>query len=299
MQSLGVLLIVMSLVFFVGRAIGDPAYIVLGPERLPDDYVRLRDSLGLNDPILEQYARFIAGASSGDFGESYWQKTSAFALAVSRVPATLFLALTALLIAVPTAIILGAVAASRPRSLVDRIVNVMTLVGTSTVDFWLALILILIFAVHLQVLPTSGYSGVEYVLLPAMTLALRPLGRIAQITRSSMLDELAKPYVVMGRAKGLTDRRIIFGHCLRNALIPITTLGSDEFLSLMNGAIVVEIIFAWPGIGSLLIQAIQRRDLPLVEATVFVIAVVVIATNVFVDVAYRRINPLIRTGRTT
>jgi peptide/nickel transport system permease protein len=214
------------------------------------------------------------------------------------VPATLFLALAALLIAVPTAIILGALAASRPRSLVDRVVNVITLAGASMVDFWLALILILVFAVHLQVLPTSGYGDLRFVLLPAITLAMRPLGRIAQITRSAMLEELAKPYVVMGRAKGLTDRRIILGHCLRNALIPITTLGSDEFLSLMNGAIVVEIIFAWPGVGSLLVQAIQRRDLPLVEATVFVIAVIVIATNGFVDIAYRRINPIIRTGRT-
>lgn len=293
-QSLGVLLLVLTLVFLVGRLIGDPAYVILGPERMPEDYERLRESLGLNDALVVQYSDFITGAAVGDFGDSFWQKIPAFGLALERLPATLYLAFTTLILAVPLAIFVGSIAAWRPRSAFDRIVNVASLGGASVVDFWLGLMLILVFAVQFGVLPTSGFDGPEYVVLPAMTLALRPFGRIAQITRSAMLDELAKPYVALARAKGLRESRVVFNDCLRNALIPIVTLGADEFLGLMNGAVVVETIFAWPGVGQLLIQAIERRDLPLVESAVFIIAAVVVITNVLVDLAYLRMNPSIR-----
>ena len=154
--------------------------------------------------------------------------------------------------------------------------------------------LILIFSVQLGWLPTSGYGGVQYIILPAVVLAVSPLGRVAQITRSAMLDEMSKPYIRAARAKGMSRRQAIFRHGLKNAFVPIITMAGDETTSVLNGAVVIEAVFAWPGVGLLLIQAIQRRDLPLIEATVLVVAVLVIVTNVLVDIAYAYLNPRIR-----
>jgi peptide/nickel transport system permease protein len=216
--------------------------------------------------------------------------------ALSRVPATLHLAFATALIAIPTAIAIGTISAIRPRSFADRLLTVISLGGVSTAEFWLGLMLILLFAVQLGWLPTSGYGGLEHTLLPALTLAFRPIGRIAQVARGAMLDEMSKAYVTTARSKGLSERVCTFGHAFRNAAIPILTLAGDETASLLNGAVVVETVFGWAGIGSLLIQSIGRRDLPLIEATVFVISIMIITLNLAVDVLYTRVDPRIRFG---
>jgi peptide/nickel transport system permease protein len=176
----------------------------------------------------------------------------------------------------------------------DRIVTVVALGGVSTADFWLGLMLILFFAVRLGWLPTSGYGGAQYVILPAIALAFRPLGRISQVVRSAMLDQFGQPYVTTARAKGLTERVVVYLHTLKNAAIPIATLVGDEAASLLNGAVVIETVFGWPGVGILLIEAIERRDLPLIEASVFVIAVMIVTVNLLVDVVYTFLDPRVR-----
>ena len=285
---------VLTMVFLAGRILGDPVRLVVGIEASEERVQRVREQLNLDKPLTEQYTNFIGDALRLQFSKSFWQKVPTLPLVLARIPATLYLALAALLLAVPLGITLGALSALRPWSLLDRITNVISLGGVSIVEFWLALMLILIFPVRLGLFKTSGYGGLEYFVLPALTLCYKPLGRIAQISRSAMLDELAKPYIKAARARGLRERRVVFVHALKNAAVPVLTISGDELAALLNGAIIVETVFGWPGIGNLTIQALNRRDLPLVEATVFVVAIFIILTNLLVDMAYTWLNPRIR-----
>jgi peptide/nickel transport system permease protein len=293
-HSVVVLLGLLVVVFFVTHLVGDPASLMLRPEATAEQRQAVRERLGLNDPILVQFGRFMGGALRGDFGDSLWQRVPALPVALDRVPATLYLASVTLLLAVPLSIVLGIVSAIRPGSVLDRSVTVVALGGVSTADFWLGLMLILLFAVHLGWLPTSGFGGLRYVLLPALALAVRPLGRVSQVVRSAMLDQFSQPYVTTARAKGLSERVVVYLHTLKNAAIPIATLIGDEAASLLNGAVVIETVFGWPGVGILLIQAIERRDLPLIEASVIVIAVMIVTVNLLVDLTYTFLDPRVR-----
>ncbi len=289
-HSLLVLLGLVVVVFFVTHSLGDPARLMLRPEATEEQVQALRDSLGLNDPLLVQFGRYMGNVARGDFGDSIWQRVPALPVVLDRIPATLYLASVTLALALPLAVILGVVSAIWPRSPADRVVTLVSLTGVSTADFWLGLMLILVFAVRLTWLPTSGFGGVEYVILPALALAFRPLGRVSQVVRSSMLDELSKNYVTTARAKGLRERGVILFHTLKNAAIPIITLSGDEAAALLNGAVVIETLFGWPGVGVLLIQAIERRDLPVIEAAVITIAVMIVTVNLVVDLVYARID---------
>jgi peptide/nickel transport system permease protein len=296
LHSVLVLAGVLCVVFVIGHGLGDPAKLML-PIDASDEQIRaLRTKLGLEDPFLVQFGRFAAGAAIGNFGDSLSQKVPALGLVVARIPATLYLTVVTVALTVFPAVALGTLAATWPCSIFDRLVTVVSLAGVSVASFWLGLVLILILAVEMAWLPSSGYGGPSYVILPALTLAVQPMGRIAQVTRSTMLDELSKPYVVTARSKGLAERVCTFGHAFRNAAIPIVTMCGDETASLLNGAVVIETVFGWAGIGSLLIQAIGRRDLPLIEATVFVIAIMIITLNLLVDILYTRVDPRIRFG---
>ena len=293
LHSLLVLIGVLCVVFVIGHAIGDPAKLML-PIDATDEQVRaLRTKLGLEDPFFVQFARFAAGAVVGNFGDSLQLHVPALGVVVARIPATLYLTVVTVGMTVLPAVGLGTMAATRPRSIFDRLVTLVSLAGVSVASFWLGLVLILIVAVELSWLPSSGYGGLSYVILPALTLAVQPMGRIAQVTRSTMLDELSRPYVVTARSKGIREQAIITLHALKNAALPIITLVGHEGASLLNGAVVVETIFAWPGVGILLIDSIGRRDLPLVEATVFVIAAMIMVLNLIVDLAYAYVNPRI------
>lgn len=295
--SIFVILGLVVVVFFVTRLLGDPIRLMLPPQASDQQIETVQAQFGLNDPLLTQFGRYLQGAVRGDFGDSIWMRQPAMPIVLERLPRTLFLASVTIAIALPLAVLMGVISAVRPRSLIDRVVTVVSLGGLSVADFWLGLMAILLFAVELGWLPTSGYAGLsgwQFVVLPALTLAVRPIGRISQIQRSSMLDELAQGYVTTARAKGLGERIVIIGHALRNAAIPTVTLAGTELSSLLNGAIVIETIFGWPGIGSLLIQAIERRDMPLVVASTIVIATMIILLNLAVDLLYAALDPRIR-----
>lgn len=293
-HSLFVIVGLIVVVFFVTHLLGDPARLMLRPEATDEQIEALRDDLGLNDPLYEQFGRFLGNVAQGSFGDSLWQRVPALPLVLNRIPATLYLVGVTLAFAVPVAVILGIISATKPRSLIDRFVTVISLAGVSIADFWLGLMLIIVVAVNLGWLPTSGYGGIDYVILPALTLSVRPIGRISQVVRSAMLDVMGKGFIVTARAKGLSERVVIFYHSLKNAAIPTITMVGDEASVILNGAVVIETVFGWPGVGILLIQAIEQRDLPLVEASVVVIAVMIILVNLLVDLTYTLLDPRIR-----
>ncbi len=294
LQSAVILLILLLLVFLVVEQVGDPARLMLPTEAPEEMYLALREQLGLNDPFHERLLRTMGGWLRGDFGTSLWQGVPALPLALSRVPATALLTFATLVIAIPVAVVVGTLSAVKPRSIWDRLLTVLSLAGVSVAEFWLALMLILVLAVQLHWFPTSGYGGLQYLVLPVIALAFRPIGRIAQVARSALAEQADKPYFNALRAKGLTEWRIVRRHGLKNAAIPIVTVAGDELAVFLNGAVVIEMIFAWPGIGTLFIEAINRRDLPLIEACVVVVAVMVMATNLLVDLTYAYLDPRAR-----
>lgn len=291
-SSLAALIVLLLVVFFASRVIGDPTLVMLpadAPESARDN---LREVLGLNNPIHVQLWEFIQRALTQGFGESFRQNRPVSDIIIERLPNTGALALAAIALSLPIAVLLGSIAALKPRSVIDRFVNVISLAGISMVDFAVGLGLILTFGVWLGWLPTGGSGGWQFLVLPALTLSFRTTGRIAQFTRSAMMDEYAKPYIKTVRAKGMSERRV-FLHALKNASVAVLTLAGDEVNSLVNGSIVVEAVFAWPGIGSLMVQAVTQRDLILIEASVFTLAVIVIALNFAIDLLYVLLDPRI------
>jgi len=290
-----VLLGVVALVFVITRTFADPARLMLPIDAREEDYRQLRRQLHLDEPIPVQFGRFLSGVARGDLGDSFWQRLPVVDLVVQRLPATLSLALTSIVLAALISIPLGVAAAARPGSWLDRTIVSGSLVGVSVAEFWLGLLLIVFVAAGLGLLPTSGYGTPAHIILPAITLAARPIGRITQIVRSSMLDELARPHVTVARAKGLSERTVFYGHALKNAGIPIITLGGLEAAELLAGyTIVVETVFAWPGIGQLGVGALVNHDLPLIQAVVLFGATVVVGANLLVDVAYAYLDPRLR-----
>lgn len=307
LNSLVLLLALISFVFFTGRLIGDPALNILGLNASEQALNNFRENTGLNDPLLVQYVGYIGDVVRGDFGVSYRfgfsvlpaedfrdSGTEVLPIALDRLPNTFRLAGTSIAIAVAFSLIMGVLAARRPGSVLDRAINVVALAGVSVVQFWLGLLLITVFAVRFGWFPTSGSGGFDHLILPAVTLAMRPMGRIAQVVRSSMLDELAKPYVVAARAKGASELRVVFVHALKNAAVPIVTMIGDELSALLTGAVLVETVFAWPGIGLLLFDSLRRGDLPLIQVSIFVVGALVVIVNFLVDLSYGALNPRVR-----
>jgi peptide/nickel transport system permease protein len=241
-----------------------------------------------------QLVLFLAGVARMDFGTSIWHSRPALAVVLERLPLTLELAAATMLISVVLAFVLGSVSAMRPLSLVDRLTSAISLIGVATPNFWLALMLILLFAVRLGWLPTSGTGGPKYLILPVIVLAWGPIGAMAQVTRASLVEQLGATYVMAARAKGLSERALMSRHILRNGLIPVITIAGVQFIALANGAVIVETVFGWPGIGKLTIDAIQRRDFAILQATVFVVAMLVVLVNLLLDFVYAAVDPRIR-----
>ena len=306
-SSLVLLFIVMSLVFFANRQIGDPARMVLGNGASEEAVLALRQQMGLEDPMPVQYGRFLKGLVTGDLGQTFrfgmsnsmGQGSEAASdktlpIVLDRLPATIILAGATILFSVAVALPMGMYAAVQPRSPPDKMISVLSLAGVSIVEYWFALILILVFAVQFAWLPTSGYGSFAHVILPALALSLRPIGRITQIARSALLDEMAKPYILAARSRGIPLKRIATIHALKNAAIPIITTIGDETINVVTGVIIIETVFGWPGIGALTVDALSIRDVPLVEATVFVLVLMVLAINLSVDIAYAFLNPRLR-----
>ncbi len=293
--SVAVIVGVSIFVFIITHMLGDPARMMLPLESTEEEVEAFRDAMGFNDPILVQFWRFAGNAARLDFGDSIWQREPAMQLVMERLPKTMQLVAISTVLSLVLAIPLGVLASLKPRSLLDRVCTVSSLFGVSIPDFWLGLILILIFAVQWHVFFTSGYGGLRYLVLPAITMAARSIGQITLITRSAMIDELSQPYMATARSKGLSERAAVTNHALRNATIPIITLSAWQIARMVSGlTVAVETVFAWPGIGLLAIQAIQRRDLPLIQADVFVVALVVVVLNLVLDILYGLFDPRIR-----
>jgi peptide/nickel transport system permease protein len=293
-HSIFVLIGVSLLVFFVGRMIGDPARLMLPLEASEAQVQALRTRLGFDQPLYIQLMKFLADLARGDFGMSIWQGVPAMSLVLSRFPATVYLSVVVVGFSLIVALPMGIVAAVWPRSVIDRLTTIISVTGVSIPTFWLALMLIIVFAVNLNWFKTSGYGGPEFIVLPVLALSVVHIGRIAQVVRSCMLDELSRPYVTTARAKGLQEAQAVVKHALRNAAIPVITLTADEVAGLINGAVVIEVIFAWPGIGMLALDAIERRDFPVVQADVMLVAAVVVVMNLVVDLTYAYMDPRIR-----
>jgi ABC-type dipeptide/oligopeptide/nickel transport system permease component len=283
------------LVFVLVRIVpGDPVDLLTSPQTPLALKQQLRETLGLNRPIYIQYALFLGDAVKGDFGNSLRFQQPASALVLQRFPFTLELTLAGLGLALLVGIPLGLLAGRRPGSLADRGSMLLALAGQSIPNFWLGIVLIVIFAVRLQWLPTSGIGGPIHLILPAVTLASYNAALIARLTRSGVRDVIRQDYVRTARAKGLPEKYVLWRHTVRNALIPIITVIGLQFGVLLGGAIIVESVFAWPGIGSLLIDAIHWRDYPVVQATVLLSVLIFVLINVCLDILYRAIDPRIR-----
>jgi peptide/nickel transport system permease protein len=283
-----------TVVFLVMRLSGDPAVLLLPQEASLADIARLRQELGLDDPLPVQYLRFLGKALTGDFGESLRHKEPAMALVRTHLWATLELALAAFLIAVLVAVPIGVLAAVRPNSLYDHAAMSLALLGQSAPTFWIGIMLILVFGVWLRWFPIGGRGTPGHLVMPAVTLGAFAMASIARLTRSAMLEVIRLDYITAARAKGLGEGRVIWWHALKNAAIPVVTIMGLQFGALLGGAVVTETVFSWPGIGRLAIQGIYNRDYPIVQASVFVAAVFFVGVNFAVDLLYTVLDPRIR-----
>ena len=277
-HSIFIILGLMALLFFAINILGDPVLLLVDENASEDAIEAMREKLGYDRPVHVRFIEFYGNALTGDFGLSIRHRTDAMGMVIDRLPNTAALALVAWALG-SLGVPLGMIAARRPRGVADRLVNVLSFAIISVPQFWLALMLILIVALQLDLLPTSGFEGLgpkgwQFIVLPAVALCPRVLGRNAQITRATMIEELGKQYVSTARAKGLSEGIVLRIHVLKNAAISIVTLMGDELAGFMNGAVVTEVIFGWPGLGKLLIDAISARDLPVVTAAVFVAALI-------------------------
>ena len=287
----------MGLLFFAINILGDPVQLLLDEEASQEAVDALRAKFGFDRPLHVRFGDFYWDLIRGDFGKSIRHRIDAREMIFDRLPNTAVLALIAWSLGA-LGIPIGMMAARRPRGAMDRVVNVLSFAVISVPEFWLALMLILIVSVQLDLLPTSGFGGLgpagwKFMVLPAIALCPRVMGRNAQITRATMIEELGRQYVATARSKGLGETRVLYTHVFKNAAISIVTLMGDELAGFMNGSTIVEVIFGWPGIGLLLIQGINARDLPVVTAAVFVIALMVMVVNLAVDLIYSWLDPRI------
>lgn len=293
-QSLLVMFGVSLLIFFSLHITGDPAALMMPPGSSQQEIDQFRHSMGFDRPLLWQYGHYLNGVLHGDFGESLRYSQPVLALISERLPATALLAVSALAWSSVLGLLLGIISALRPHGWLDLLCRLVAFSGQAIPVFWLGLLMILLFSLHLQWLPSSGYGTFAALVMPAISLGAFYMSAVARLSRASLLDVLQTDYIRTARAKGLSAWRIVVRHGLRNALIPVITVQGMYFASLLGGALVTEIIFAWPGIGRLAIQAIQNRDFPLVQAIVLLAALVFVAINLLIDLLYLALNPRIR-----
>jgi ABC-type dipeptide/oligopeptide/nickel transport system permease component len=288
---LGVATLVFSLIHLVP---GDPAQAMLGDGASAQDIAELRKSLGLDRPLLEQYATFLRHAVTGDLGRSFRTGEPVTTMIVERIPATAELALAAMLVAILIAIPLGVVAAVWRGTAADYGAMTFALAGVSIPNFWSGPLLAIVFAVELGWLPVSGRGTLAHLVLPAVSLGLALAAILARMTRASLLDELRELYVRAARARGVSRAAAVTGHALRNSMVPLLTIVALQFGAVLTGAVITETIFAWPGIGRLLIQSIGFRDYPMVQGCILLIAVTYVTVNLVTDLMYGVLDPRIR-----
>jgi peptide/nickel transport system permease protein len=294
LQAVLVLFAVSVLAFVLIYLSGDPIRALVPPDARQEDVDNIRRGFGLDQPLHVQYWRFLERAVQGDLGQSFRYRTNASELVLQRLPNTVLLASTSIAIAICVAIPLGVLAATRRGRITDFLANAFALLSISTPAFWLGLIGILVFADALRIVPASGAGTWQHLVLPALTLSAYSIGLLTRLVRATMIDVLRQNYITAARAKGLSWVAVNYRHALRNGLIPTVTVLGLQFGALLGGSVVVETVFAWPGLGWLLVQSINSRDLPLVRAIVLVISLFFVAINLAVDLLYSSLDPRIR-----
>jgi peptide/nickel transport system permease protein len=296
LQSVLALLAISMLVFCMSRMTGDPVMLMLPDDASPEDIAQLRHALGLDRPLPVQYWVFLSRAVQGDFGRSIKGQMPVVDMLKERLPNSVKLGGVALGIAVLLAFPLGVVAAVHKGTALDTMANMVAVLGQSLPQFWVGIVLIQIFAVRLRWLPVAGVGSVWHYVLPAFTLGWFVVAGMMRLLRSSMLDILGSEFVKLARIKGMPEGTVVWKHALRNAMIPVLTFGAIYLAALITGAILVETVFAWPGIGQLIYQGIVFRDFPVVQAVVLLTAGIVISVNLLVDILYAYLDPRIRYG---
>ncbi|MDF2798801.1 ABC transporter permease [Devosia sp. 1566] len=292
--SLLSLLGLLVLVFFLSRLTGDPAALFLPIDATEEMKAQFRAINGLDLPLMEQFGRYVWDFLHLDFGESLRKARPAIDVVLEAYAWTLPLALITMALVVVASIILGALAAFNVGGFFDRLVSIISLIGASAPDFWIAIVAIVIFSINLAWLPTSGVGTPWHWILPIAVLFVRPFGLIVQVVRGSMLAALSAPYVKTAKAKGVRNLPIIFVHTLRNAMLPVITVIGDQAAAMLNGAVIVETIFGFPGIGKLMIDSILQRDFNVVLAAIMVTAIAIFLMNILIDIAYGLLDPRIR-----
>jgi peptide/nickel transport system permease protein len=295
--SVFVLFGVATAVFVILHLSGDPTALMLPADARPEDAARLRQAFGFDRPLPIQYLDFLWGALRGDLGASLRFQQPALGLVLERVPMTLLLAVSGLTFAIVLALPIGILSAARRGTWIDSFGMTLALLGQSIPVFWLGLMLIMVFAVGLHWLPALGGGGPDHLVLPTISLGMFSAAATARLLRAGLIDVLEQEYVRTARAKGLGERSVLLGHAVRNALIPVVTMLGLQFGALLGGALVTETIFAWPGMGRLLIQAIYNRDYPLAQAAILWLALIFVVVNLLVDVLYAVLDPRIRYAR--
>lgn len=288
------LLILVILVFFLSRLTGDPTELYLPVDASLEARENFRNLHGLNDPILVQFFRYVGDLVTLDFGESIRKSRPALEVVVDAFKWTLTLAVVTMALVSAAAILLGSLAAFNAGGPFDRIATFFSLIGASAPDFWIAIVAIVVFSVNFGWLPTSGTGTIWHWVLPITVLFIRPFGLILQVVRGSMISALSSAYVKTARAKGVRPRPVIFVHALRNGMLPVITVIGDQAAGMLNGAVVVETIFGFPGVGKLMIDSILQRDFAVVLAAIMVTAFAIFLMNILIDIAYAVLDPRIR-----
>lgn len=294
LQAITTLLILSLAVFLSVHISGDAAALLLGPDATAADYEQIKENMGLNRPLPVQYGSFLLNAVQLDFGRSHLMRRSARDVLLERLPATLQLAGAAFALSVMVGVPLGVLSAVKRGSALDNFGKLFATLGIATPNFWIAIILILLFGAILGWLPTYGRGGINHFILPTFVLGWSSMAGMLRLGRSSMLEVLDSEYVKFARIKGLSERIVIYKHALRNAIIPLLTFSGLTLAGLLNGSVAVEVVFAWPGIGRLMLEGISRRDFPIVQATVLAAGFFYILTALLVDILYAYVNPRIR-----
>jgi peptide/nickel transport system permease protein len=294
LRALAALVGVVAVVFVLLHLSGDPTYILLPPEATDAQRLAFRQQYGLDHPLPVQFAVYLAKTVRGDFGQSFSFQTPALQVVLERLPATLELSLAALALAVLVAIPAAVVAATKRGTRYDRTLMGVVLLGQSVPTFWLGIMMILVLAVHVRLFPVSGRGSLAHLVMPAVALSLWLMALLARITRSEMLEVLAQDYVRTARAKGIGELAVAGWHGLRNALLPIVTVVGLQFGSLLGGAVMTETVFSWPGVGTMMLDAILKKDYPVVLAGVVVVATGFILINLILDLLYSVLDPRLR-----
>ncbi|OLL73203.1 Dipeptide transport system permease protein DppB [Pseudonocardia sp. Ae168_Ps1] len=297
-QGLLTIFLTISTVFVLVRlAPGDPAAAYAGPNASPEDLERIRAQLGLDEPVLTQYLTFLRNLLSGDLGTSYSFQAPALDVVLGRVPYTITLAVSAVLVTTLVAVPLGIWMARRADTGRELGANVVTVAGQSMPDFWSGVMLLTLFSVLVPVLPASGFATWSGLVLPTLTVAILQIALISRLVRREMTGALTSPYLTVARARGASERTLVWRFAMANSAIPVLTALGTRFAAMLNGVVVVEVVFSWPGVGSLVVRALETRDYPLIQATVLVTAALAIGVQLLIDLAYPLLDPRVRLGK--